>query len=58
MVRTALGAQAWGADTFGEVKFTIENGQYCVTLGNRTTKRPAIGAVLRIQTIRPASSRL
>jgi hypothetical protein len=32
---TALGAQAWGADTFGEVKFTIESGKYCVTLGKR-----------------------
>ena len=32
---TALGAQAWGADTFGEMKFTIEEDKYCVTLGKR-----------------------
>lgn len=32
---TALGGQDWGASTVGEVKFTVENDAYLVTLGKR-----------------------
>jgi len=32
---TALGAQAWGADTFGEMRFTVEEGRYFISLGKR-----------------------
>jgi hypothetical protein len=42
---SALGAQAWGADTFGEVKFTIEGENYCVTLGKKRFEIDPINGV-------------
>lgn len=32
---TAIGGQDWGASTIGEVKFTVENDAYLMTLGKR-----------------------